>query len=454
MTIEFETTYLTNHIQQADSDSGVLDVKSTIGSTPLVETKSQIGQLQSVQEKQRIRVKVSALEWLLFPLSADKFISEIWEKKPHLIKRDDRNYYSSLFTGADLDSVFEYSQLKPPDIKVMMEGKGVSSDEYLQSDGRLDINQLRRLYAEGHTIIINGLHRFWEPVAEFVQGLQRYLSYEVKLNAYLTPSSSRGFNLHYDTHEVFIVQIAGTKTWRIYCEAEPCPLLGTTPEQIISRDELPSPCIVELSAGNVMYIPRGWLHEAETVDQSSLHLTVGIFPPQWHDFLGKALIALTMKHERLRRALPVGYLDDCDVMQTLSNELRELARLLEREGAAAEAFGMLQDDFIRIGRAVPDGQFIAALDRLHSINLHTQLVKRPHLYCRVIPRDRSVAIQFSRTVVQGPADYRDAMDFIAQSHAPFSVSDLPIPDKERKISLAQRLVRDGLLNFANKNSFE
>lgn len=397
-----------------------------------------------------MRLRGSELEWLLSPLPVDEFVDDIWERKPHVIHRNDEDYYSDLFSGADLDAVLEFGRPRPPDLRVVSEGEGRSPDDYLQADGRLDLNELRKLYAEGNTIVINGLHRFCGPVAGFVQGLQRCLSYKVTPNAYLTPRRSRGLKPHYDTHDVFVVQVGGAKTWRIYDAPEAFPLLGTLqPGLSSSPDELPTPRLVDLAAGDVMYIPRGWVHAAETADRSSLHLTFGIYPPQWYDFMTKALTALTLKHERLRRALPVGYLEDGAALPTLRDGLRELAALLEREGSAADAFGMLEDDFIRVGRAVPDGCFVTDLDRVASIDLQTRLVKRPHLYCRVVPVENAIALQFSRTLVQAPLDYGDAMAFVAQSSAVFTVSDLPLLDNDRKTILAQRLVRDGLLTFAD-----
>ena len=395
---------------------------------------------------------LSGLEWLLSPLSTDKFLNEFWERSPYVIQRDDKDYCDGLFAASDLDGVLEFCRPIPPNLRVVMQGVGVSSSAYLQSDGRLDLNQLRRLYSEGHTIIVNGLHRFSAPVAAFTQELQAQLSFQVLPNAYLTPAGkSRGLDVHYDTHDVFVVQLSGCKRWHLYCEAEAFPLLGSLCEDLVPRDELPPARVVELQAGDALYIPRGWIHEAETLDQSSLHLTFGVHPPQWCDFLKKALSDLTMRHERLRRALPPGYLKDEAIVSTLSTELRELAGLLEREGSASEALSLLQDDFIRVGRGIPDGTFVASLDRLESIDLSTLVEKRPHVRCRVTESHESAALQFARSVVQGPADLKEAMRFVAESRAAFKVSDLPISDEKRRISLVQRLVRDGLLGFAKSS---
>jgi bifunctional lysine-specific demethylase and histidyl-hydroxylase NO66 len=156
------------------------------------------------------------LAWLLSPLPIDEFLNKVWEQQPYVIKRDAPDYHRSLFSAADLETVLEFGRPQPAELRVISEGEGLPPENYFQSDGRLDLNQLRRLYAEGHTIVIHGLHRLWRPVAVFTQALQRRLSYKVTPNIYLTPRAARGLNSHYDTHDVFIMQIAGVKTWRIY----------------------------------------------------------------------------------------------------------------------------------------------------------------------------------------------------------------------------------------------
>lgn len=397
-----------------------------------------------------MNLRDSVLEWMLHPIEQGMFMERIWEREPCLIERDDPNFHGDLFKGSDLDHVLEFGRPMPPDMRVLLEGDDVPSTEYFQPDGRLDLNQLRRLYADGHTIVLHGLHRFSGSVAEFGQLLQQRLSCKVLSNAYLTPRRARGLNPHYDTHDVFILQLAGAKTWYIYGQGVSFPLHNTFAPGPYSRDDLPEPQKIRLTAGNAMYVPRGWIHEAEAGDESSLHLTVGIYPVLWRDLANAAITVLGFRHDHLRRALPLGYLQDKETnLEVFSGALRDMARLLEQKGVADEVFSMLHDEFIRYGRAAPDGQFIASLDRLPSIDARTRLIRRPNLYCRVVPVEDQVGLQFSRSIVRGPANYEDAMLFITRITGSFEVAELPSLDDASRISLAKRLIRDGLLSFAD-----
>ena len=81
-----------------------------------------------------------------------------------------------------------------------------------------------RLFADGSTVVLQGLHRLWPPLIEFADQLAADLGHPTQVNAYITPPSSRGFSPHYDVHDVFVLQVAGEKHWRIHEPVLPDPL--------------------------------------------------------------------------------------------------------------------------------------------------------------------------------------------------------------------------------------
>src|SRR3712207_7600770 len=80
-----------------------------------------------------------------------------------------------------------------------------------------------RLFADGSTVVLQGLHRLWPPLMEFADQLAADLGHPTQVNAYITPPSSRGFSPHYDVHDVFVLQVAGEKHWRVHEPAPPHP---------------------------------------------------------------------------------------------------------------------------------------------------------------------------------------------------------------------------------------
>jgi ribosomal protein L16 Arg81 hydroxylase len=77
----------------------------------------------------------------------------------------------------------------------------------------VDGRKVLGLFADGATVVLQGLHRYWPPLTELVRGLELALGHPCQANAYLTPPGSQGFAVHSDSHDVFVFQTAGTKQW-------------------------------------------------------------------------------------------------------------------------------------------------------------------------------------------------------------------------------------------------
>src|SRR3546814_3803345 len=138
---------------------------------------------------------------------------------------------------------------------------------------------LRNDFAAGFTIILNGLERYVGAVAALARGLEVELNFETQVNAYITPPGSQGFLPHYDDHDVIILQIQGSKRWHIYEQEGDVPSSELQQREIFVGEGLSPATQLILTAGDVLYVPRGRLHAAETLDETSIHLTLGVHPP-------------------------------------------------------------------------------------------------------------------------------------------------------------------------------
>jgi hypothetical protein len=314
------------------------------------------------------------------------------------------------------------------------------------------MDRIRRYYADGHTVIINNVQNYVAGVARLLQSMQERLSYPVEANAYLTPPGSQGFKPHYDTHDVIVAQIEGEKLWRVYGEEAACPLTQLTNGDPFRRENLPVPEFIRLMAGDVLYIPLGWIHEAETDNGSSLHLTFGIHAPAGQDLLRAAISALCRVHPEFRQPLPVGYLRRPIDLPKLTALLERITELVRADGLAASAVSLLEDEFIRLGRSAGDGEFVASVDALQSLSLQTRIERKHFLHARILTTGSGVGLQFSQSLLQAPADYRDAMQFVLDCVTPFCVEDLPGLDADKQINLAATLLRDGLVRLAGSGN--
>ncbi len=382
---------------------------------------------------------------LIHPMSPDTFFNEYWEQRPLILSRKEPGYYSELFSIKELDSVLFFTRPKPPEIRVVQNQQELLPDKYVKPDGSLNLNQLYKVHYEGQTLIVNGLQQFWKPLAIFCRTLQSFLNHAVVANTYLSPKNSKGLLPHFDTHDVFVLQVEGSKHWQIYGAFQPVPLLNSF-QPVIPEEKLGKPLhSVCLEAGDLLYMPRGFVHQAATAESSSLHLTIGVYPTQWFDLIVNALQAVSMKDARFRKALPVGFLDRHEMMAYLKDQLQELTELLSQEAQVEEAVELLTEQFIRQTIPVPDGHF-TEVDDVDCIDLDTTVIKRPGMRCRIIRQGSSAIIQFPGNTVKGQSHIEPALRFIADAAGAFAVHSLPdILTDDGKVVLVRRLVRGGLL---------
>ena len=142
-------------------------------------------------------------------------------------------------------------------------------------------------FAQGKTLLINSMQNRWPAVAAMCRNLEAFFGCPIHTYLLLTPPGAQGLAAHYDAYEVFVLQIDGVKHWRFYGAARDLPLADDQDE--IPRDKLGLPTQeVLLQPGDLLYMPRGHVHEAFTKDGASLHLTVGLRIYRWMDLLQQA----------------------------------------------------------------------------------------------------------------------------------------------------------------------
>ena len=136
-------------------------------------------------------------------------------------------------------------------------------------DDVIQPNRVLELHAAGATMVLQGL-QFTDPhLARIANNLALDLGHAVQVNAYLSPAAARGLELHFDQHDVFVLQLDGRKRWRVWepLERTRLPVRIGPPVAMPTFDELGPPAIDRtMEAGDCLYLPRGFPHAAETVD--------------------------------------------------------------------------------------------------------------------------------------------------------------------------------------------
>jgi lysine-specific demethylase/histidyl-hydroxylase NO66 len=366
------------------------------------------------------------------------FLSVSWGRRVH---RHGGQDYTDLLSLEHVDQLVSGSALRLPAFRLVRRGETLDSRSYTRH-GRvgsrpiadlLDPGRVYRLFEEGATIVLQGLHRYWEPVTRFCRDLELSLTHPVQANAYVTPPVSSGLNVHADGHDVFALQTYGTKQWVTWAPGGP-------PHAPPEHD-------LELRPGECLYVPRGTRHAARTVATASIHLTIGIRALTWREVLRSELeraLREALDEPHLDEALPVGFAADPDMLEQLvatrlAGIVDQIAKVNVGEAARAACR--------RFWSARPPllaGQLeqLLGLDRIDD---HSRVRRRPGTICRLEREGDVLSVLLGDRELRMPASVEPALRVIADRDT-FLVADLAeYLDDDARIVLVRRLVREGLL---------
>jgi ribosomal protein L16 Arg81 hydroxylase len=291
---------------------------------------STVGEIEAVfqaAEKVATPRRIPDFAALLAPVLPNDFFRDHWERKPLHLSRGDARYYGGVLTNDDLESIISHADLRYPAIQLTQGGGYLPPDAYTKSipcgresfNGVPDVAKVQSAYRSGSTIVLLALHRTWAPLRELCESLENDLNHLVRANAYLTPGDTPGFAPHYDTHEVFVLQVAGSKRWRVF--QPPLPLPHHTQPFTPAGYVLPPPLLeLELKQGDLLYLPRGYVHAAHTSQGHSAHVTIGISVYTWVDLLSE-LVASSKEIHQFRTALPPGFARKDEMKKMLKERL-------------------------------------------------------------------------------------------------------------------------------------
>jgi hypothetical protein len=391
-------------------------------------------------------------------LPTEKFAEAVWGQQAHLSPAEQLpSGFDDLLTLADVDRLVSRHGLRTPFLRVAKDGATLPSGRFTRPGGvgatigdQVGDDQLTRLFADGATIVLQGLHRTWSPLIDFAQQLTADLGHPVQINAYVTPPESQGFSAHYDVHDVFVLQVAGRKRWRIHPPVHPAPARteAWTDHREAVRTAAAGPPLLdaELRPGDALYLPRGFLHSAQALGETSVHLTVGIHPWTRQHVL-EHLLAELAAHPELRTSLPLGA--DLTTAEGLAGVLTETLDALRaalpdvRPGAVA---ARLRDAVQDAGRAEPVGP-IAQREALAAANATTRLRWRRHLPGRVEaggPGDDEIVVRTPEARVTLPGHAAPAVARLLSGEV-LEVRDLGGPDDAARLRLAQILLAQALV---------
>jgi lysine-specific demethylase/histidyl-hydroxylase NO66 len=323
-----------------------------------------------------------------------EFADRYWSRRPLYSPASETGArFDDLLSLDGIDELLSRRGLRTPFIRMAKQGKVIPASAYTRSGGagagiadQVADDRVLALLADGASLVLQGLHRNWPPLVDFGSELAGELGHPVQINAYLTPAQNQGFSAHYDTHDVFVLQLSGRKRWRVHAPVLTDPLPGQVwqdrRDAVAARAAEQPVLELELAPGDALYLPRGYLHSAVALGENCLHLTVGMHPVTRYGLV-QQLLAGVAGEPALRRSLPIAadLSDPATLGPELAETLRELLDFLGRPQLPAVAAGVAAElaSSTRPAPISPLGQ----LEALAALGPDTLLRLRPGLRPRL-----------------------------------------------------------------------
>lgn len=249
---------------------------------------------------------MDCLSSLIGESSIDFFLSDVYERR--------MAHYADALKGAMGFSLAEFENiLGMPGLRPYLRLVANQVEDYdpkiVANDGHLCKPYVLSKFHEGASIVLNEVHRFSSCLMDLASSLSEELGVQCVVNAYLTPPQSVALSPHFDSHDIFALQVVGQKQWfvdsgrsRLTTKSTFQPILSADQASLVDFKE------VMMEEGDVMYLPRGCAHHARTISGQSMHLTVGLYPLEWSEFIASAVEAAASASEarELRTSVPLG----------------------------------------------------------------------------------------------------------------------------------------------------
>jgi ribosomal protein L16 Arg81 hydroxylase len=373
---------------------------------------------------------------LIAPTSEAAFRERYWEREPLVVHRGDPDYYDGLFSLADFDEAITRS----PDYVKMANAETKKNRSYSAASAQ-GLEAVLDDMRQGATLILDQLHNREPKLNLLCRTLIPEFCHRFQTNLYLTPPNGKGFSPHWDNHDVFILQVVGSKHWKIEKERRSFPgkmdSMGEEGRELHGEVDA-----FTLNQGDLIYIPRGFVHAAECGAEPSLHITLGITAIYLEDLLLAAIRAGKNRDEELRSVLPLGFMRGGT--KAVVERAKAAFQSLSEEAFLTEVVNEFRDECVKSFPLDVSGQVVnffqpAALSVTDNVGPRQGIIYQMH------PGEDSIRLNFGGRSIVFPGFFAESLDFALKTPR-YSIGDIAGDiEEEEKIVFIERLIQEGLI---------
>jgi ribosomal protein L16 Arg81 hydroxylase len=244
---------------------------------------------------------LATLADLLAPVSTSEFLEVFRAKKRRHIAASDPTRTEALFSWRDIDTLLTEHALDE-DVKIMRDGVRIPRQLYSSNEGNtLNVRAFHDLLPQGVSIVVDSVDRWIPQICQLCVAIEREMGIYTEVNAYLSFFKGGALKPHFDVTDILVVQVQGNKQWRIWNTEVPYPVEMADRTKVnanVAPDQE-----VEMTPGDVLFIPRGEPHSAAVSTKHSVHLTISLISQTGINFF-RHLREEAAKDPLLRMDLP------------------------------------------------------------------------------------------------------------------------------------------------------
>ncbi len=278
---------------------------------------------------------------LLHPFPEDRFFAEVHDRQPLHIRAESPDKFAEVMNWGILSRILNMTAIwSPESLQLVLDRETIppaaycreaidrTNKEALQPDAEKVKSMLRR----GASLIANDIDTLTPGVARAANILEQALGGKTQSNLYCSWRQRQAFDTHFDTHEVFALHVEGEKTWRIYQgqldRPVAHPMYKTLSKAYHDSNKGAVRMEVTLRPGDLLYIPRGFYHDALASSQGTVHVAFGVTHVIGLDILN-ILLAHAVADPAFRTNFPLPQAGEEGTRQHLSQLIERMKQLAE-----------------------------------------------------------------------------------------------------------------------------
>ncbi|MCW8084343.1 cupin domain-containing protein [Sabulicella glaciei] len=238
------------------------------------------------------------LAQLLAPMTPEQFFAEYHDKQPLHLKGDPAKF-ASVLSWRQINRLLDMTHAwSSHSLKLVLDGKPVPPHEYCASSTGRDeggtlmqpvVDKVRDWVKRGASVVMNDVDSLTPGLASVSHAIESAGLGKAQANVYISWQSHKAFPAHYDTHDVWAVQVEGEKTWNVWeGRAEwpiSHPIFRSQTQEHHEQAKGRLRAKVLMKPGDLLYLPRGWYHDALAEAPASVHVAYGAHAPVGMDLM-------------------------------------------------------------------------------------------------------------------------------------------------------------------------